>query len=203
MTPPVPDAMASLLLFAIVATGSPGGATTLATASGALFGFRRSLPLLTGIAAGIASLSAAAAAGLAALLLAFPAAELVLKLAGSGYLLWLAGRIARSGSPRSGPGGARVPTGFWIGVLLLLTNPKGWTVALAGAAAFAAPSAEPFRAALLLSGTLGTAAVASLSLWCAGGVLLARRLRTERQWRVVNAALGALLAISILPLWLT
>lgn len=198
----MPDAFPSLLLFAIVATGSPGGATTLATASGALFGFRRSLPLVTGIAAGIASLSAAAAAGLAALLLAFPAAQLVLKLAGSAYLLWLAWRIARSGAPRAGAGAARVPTGFWIGTLLLLTNPKGWTVALAGAAAFATGTPDPLRSALLLSGVLGTAAVASLSLWCAGGVLLARRLRTERQWRVVNAALGALLALSVLPIWL-
>ena len=40
-----------LMLFVIVSTVTPGGATTLATASGAHFGYRRSLPMMAGIAA--------------------------------------------------------------------------------------------------------------------------------------------------------
>ena len=48
----------SLIVFVIVATITPGGATTLATASGTQFGFRRSVPLLGGIALGLASLAA-------------------------------------------------------------------------------------------------------------------------------------------------
>ena len=46
------------------------------------------------------------------------------------------------------------------------------------------------------------AAALSLSVWCAAGLLMARVLRTEAQWRVVNMALGVLLALSILPMWL-
>lgn len=61
-----------LILFAFVATATPGIATTLSTASGAQFGFRRSLPLMIGSAAGLATVTAAAAAGLAGLLLAVP-----------------------------------------------------------------------------------------------------------------------------------
>ena len=41
-----------LILFAFVATATPGIATTLSTASGAQFGFRRSVPLMVGSAAG-------------------------------------------------------------------------------------------------------------------------------------------------------
>ena len=59
-----------LLLFVIVSTVTPGGATTLATASGANFGLRRSLPLIGGVAAGLASLAAVAATGSGALVLA-------------------------------------------------------------------------------------------------------------------------------------
>ncbi|MCA3917522.1 MAG: LysE family translocator, partial [Burkholderia sp.] len=59
-----------LMLFVIVSTVTPGGATTLATASGAHFGYRRSLPMMAGIAAGLASMAAAAAAGLGSMLLA-------------------------------------------------------------------------------------------------------------------------------------
>ncbi|RUT99352.1 LysE family translocator, partial [Mesorhizobium sp. M7A.T.Ca.TU.009.02.1.1] len=50
-----------LILFAIVATTTPGIATTLSTASGAQFGFRRSVPLLVGSAAGLATVTGAAA----------------------------------------------------------------------------------------------------------------------------------------------
>src|SRR5882757_11434401 len=88
-----------LILFALVSTLTPGGATTLATASGARFGFRRSVPLLAGIAMGLATLAAAAAAGLAGLLLAAPSLQLAMKLAGSAYLLWLAWTIGRGGPP--------------------------------------------------------------------------------------------------------
>ncbi|RVB43642.1 LysE family translocator, partial [Mesorhizobium sp. M7A.F.Ca.CA.002.03.1.1] len=79
-----------LILFAIVATTTPGIATTLSTASGAQFGFRRSVPLLVGSAAGLATVTGAAAAGLAGLLLAVPSLQLAMKVTGSLYLVWLA-----------------------------------------------------------------------------------------------------------------
>ncbi|HYE51222.1 MAG TPA: LysE family transporter [Azospirillaceae bacterium] len=197
-----PEMLSSLFLFTLVATVTPGGATTLATASGAQFGFRRSVPLLLGIAAGLASLAAAAAAGLAALLQAEPALELALRTAGSAYLLWLAWRIGRSAGPNAGAARAAAPTGFWTGILLLWLNPKGWAMALGAAASFAALSPDPALLALVLGAAFGTAAVASLTLWCVGGLLLARALKTERQWRAVNLLLALLLAASILPMWL-
>jgi threonine/homoserine/homoserine lactone efflux protein len=48
------EAILPLVLFALVATATPGIATTLSTASGARFGFRRSVPLMAGSAAGLA-----------------------------------------------------------------------------------------------------------------------------------------------------
>lgn len=72
-----------LALFVLVSTITPGGATTLAAASGAHFGYRRSLPLMSGIAAGLASMAASAAAGLGTLILALPSLQLVMKLVGS------------------------------------------------------------------------------------------------------------------------
>lgn len=195
------ESLAPLALFAAVATISPGGATTLATASGTRFGFRRSVPLMAGIAAGLALLAAAAAAGLAGLLLAAPSLRLALKLVGSAYLLWLAWKIAGSGPPgRSGDMAA--PVGFAGGALLLLLNPKGWAMALSAAASFGGLAGGPLHLAALLGATFGIAASVALSLWCSTGLLLARLLRSDRQWRIVNASLGLLLVVSILPLWM-
>ncbi len=190
-----------LVLFVLVSTLSPGGATTLATASGANFGFRRSLPLIAGIAAGLASMAASAAAGLAGVLLALPSLQLAMKAAGSAYLLWLAWQIANRGAPRLAGASAK-PTSFAAGVWMLWHNPKGWAMTVGAAASFAALADGPTRLGLLLGLTFGLSAVLSLSLWCAVGLLLARALRTDAQWRALNIALGLLLAASIVPIWL-
>ncbi|RQU87912.1 LysE family translocator [Burkholderia cenocepacia] len=190
-----------LVLFVIVSTATPGGATTLATASGAHFGYRRSLPLMSGIAAGLASMAAAAVAGLGSVLLALPALQLAMKAVGSAYLMWLALRIGRGGKPRLDVDVHR-PQGFVSGVWMLWHNPKGWAMTLGAAASFAALASGPARLGVLLGVAFGVAAMASLSLWCFAGLLFARVLRTERQWRCLNAGLGLLLVASIVPMWL-
>ncbi len=195
------DTILPLVLFVVVSTITPGGATTLATASGAQFGFRRSVPLMAGIAAGLASLAAASAAGLAGVLLAAPSLQTAMRVAGSAYLLWLAWKIARSGQPNM-DATMGVPTSFLGGAGLLWLNPKGWAMALGAAASFATLASGPLQLALLLGSAFGLAAAVSLSLWCMAGRLLARLLRTERQWRMLNAVLGVLLAASIIPIWL-
>ncbi|HMC11747.1 MAG TPA: LysE family transporter [Pirellulaceae bacterium] len=190
-----------LVLFAAVATITPGGATALATASGAHFGFGRSVPLMTGIAAGLASMAAAAALGLGGMLLALPTLQLALKAIGTLYLLWLAWRIGRSGSPQLDKNLAR-PQSFIGGIWLLWYNPKGWAMTSGAAVSFAALAASPAELAVLLGTVFGVAAIVSLSLWCTAGQVLARRLTADWQWRALNMLLAFLLAASIIPVWL-
>ena len=116
-----------LILFAFVATATPGIATTLSTASGAQFGFRRSVPLMIGSAAGLATVTGAAAAGLAGLLLAVPSLQLAMKVIGSLYLLWLALKIGRAGPPNLDVTMAR-PNSFLGGAGIQWMNPKGWAM---------------------------------------------------------------------------
>ena len=192
--------IAPLVLFVTIATISPGGATTLATASGARFGFVRSTPLLAGIAVGLGALAGAAAAGLAGILLAAPFLQTSMKAIGSAYLLWLAMKIARSGAPVANDGAA-LPTTFIGGACLLLLNPKAWAMALGAAASFAMLAEGPLHLAALLGSAFALAASVSLCLWCAAGVLLARLLKTPAQWRLLNVSMAILLAVSIIPMW--
>lgn len=192
--------LAPLFLFAIAATFSPGGATTLATASGARFGLRRSLPLLVGMVAGLATLGAAAGLGLAGLILAAPIAEQVLRLAGSAYLIWLAFRIAYGGPPSESDASA-VPIGILGGVALVQLNPKAWATALGAAALFAEATSSPAILAVTLASVLGVFGATSLVLWCVAGGILARRLTTRRQWAIVNATLAFLLMLAVIQMW--
>ncbi|MBN8951998.1 MULTISPECIES: LysE family translocator [unclassified Rhizobium] len=189
-----------LILFALVSTITPGGATTLATASGAHFGFRRSIPVMGGFAFGLGSMACAAAAGLGGLLMALPMLQIAMKTLGSLYLIWLAVRIGRSGEPREAGQMAR-PTGFLAGVWMLWHNPKGWAMTMGAAASFAALANSPLTLAILLGLTFCVMAALSLTLWCALGQLFARLLRAPWQWRALNIVLACLLLLSIIPMW--
>jgi threonine/homoserine/homoserine lactone efflux protein len=190
-----------LLLFAVVATGTPGANNLLAASSGAQFGVRRSAGLLAGLAVAVVSLVAIAGAGLGTVVASAPALETALRAAGTGYLLWLAARIARSGRPDVGGAAATAP-GFRSGLLVSWLNPKTWAVALTTAAGYSAISADPLILAAVLAGVFAAVVVPNLLLWCRGGQFLAGVLTTERQWRVLNVTLAVLLAASAAGMWL-
>ncbi|WP_410595615.1 LysE family translocator [Amycolatopsis sp. lyj-23] len=195
------EGIIALAGFALVATITPGGATAIATASGAHFGLRRSVPVLGGIAAALAVMAASAAAGLGGLLLAVPLLRVALKVLGTVYLIWLAVRTARSGSPRTSENGEQ-PISFWGGVVLLLYNPKGWAMTASAAASFASLLASPGFLAALFGSVFAVAASVSLLVWCLLGVVLARLLKSSRQWRALNLILALLLVVSVVPIWL-
>ncbi len=126
-----------------------------------------------------------------------PSLQLIVTLTGSAYLALLAWKIGRSGPPNS-PTNVPAPTSLIGGMGLLWLNPKGWTMTLGAAASFGAVAGGPFHLAVLF----GLAATVSLTLWCTAGLLLARTLRTNRHWRVLNTVLALLLIASIIPMWL-
>lgn len=189
-----------LILFALVSTITPGGATTLATASGAHFGFRRSIPVMAGFAFGLGSMASVAAAGLGSVLMALPILQITMKTLGSLYLMSLAARIGRSGQPH-GIGQVAKPTSFVAGVWMLWHNPKGWAMTVGAAASFAALASSPLTLAILLGLTFCLVAAFSLAVWCLLGQMLGRLLKTAWQWRVLNISLACLLVISIIPMW--
>lgn len=197
----MPELLLSLISFALVATISPGGATTLATASGAQFGFLRSIPLISGIALGLGTLVGAVAAGLGAVIQSWPQLNLWLRIAGSVYLLWLAWMIGRQTAPGSRSGTQATPLGLISGVMLLWTNPKAWTMAAATASAYSGLSQSPALLAFITGAVFVCTASVSLAFWCSGGVWLARSLKTNTQWRVVNILLAGLLAVSVVLMW--
>src|SRR6185312_11781662 len=87
-----------LIGFSLVSAGTPGPNNVLLWASGATFGFRRTMPHILGTALGIGAMTLAVAAGVGLIVTSLPALTILMKLVGSAYLLVLAYRIARAGS---------------------------------------------------------------------------------------------------------
>ncbi len=84
-----------MALFTFVASITPGPNNLLLMRSGARFGVRRSVPHLLGVHIGFQALLLLSWLGVGALLLAVPAAFIVLRWACFAYLLWLAAIILR------------------------------------------------------------------------------------------------------------
>jgi threonine/homoserine/homoserine lactone efflux protein len=188
--------------LAVATTFTPGPSTLLAAASGASFGVRRTVPLMAGVAAGLAILMIAAAAGLIVLVQAVPSIHIAIKFLGSAYLLWLCWKITTI-TPASGqPSMLTSPVGFGAGMMVLLANPKAWSMAIAASATYAGLVPNAMLLALVLGGVFAAAAIAATLFWCAGGVMLGNTLRSAKQWKTVNLILGGLTAASIIPLWL-
>jgi threonine/homoserine/homoserine lactone efflux protein len=186
--------------FAVVGTVSPGPNNAVLWASGMRFGFRRTLPHVVGTAIGMAVLVLGAAAGIGALLDAVPAAEVVLKVVGSAYLLWVAVLVLGSG----GIGRAEVSEPFSIrrGATFQWVNPKAWVFAIAAVGTFLPPDLPRLAGAALLTGILVVIVVGSSSVWAAGGAALGRVVDDERTRRVVSVVLAVLLVASVALLWI-
>ncbi|MGZ5818161.1 MAG: LysE family translocator, partial [Burkholderiaceae bacterium] len=89
------EAYLPLALFAFVSSITPGPNNIMLTSSGILFGFVRSIPHMLGITVGFGLLLALCATGIGSLVMAVPAIHLILKILGSGYLLYLAWQLRR------------------------------------------------------------------------------------------------------------
>lgn len=196
------ESLMALVIFAFVSTASPGGATSLATASGAQFGYKRSLPLISGIASSLALLVALSGTGLSAAILAFPSLELGMKIIGSIYLLWLAFVILRAGSPNKANLSQQNPIGFIAGAMLLVINPKAWAMALGVAGSFSSISDNPITLAAIFGCVFVLAASISLSFWAITGSYLAKMIKSESQWSLFNLIMASLLVVSITSFWL-
>ncbi len=189
--------------FAVAMSGTPGPNNAMVAASGANFGFPRTLPHILGIAVGFPVMLVAVALGAGDVLRTVPVLHLVLKWAGAAYLLWLAFKI---GTAR--PGGAEAkmrarPLTFLQAALFQWVNPKAWIIALGGIATYTTANGGAIVVqALALALIFLVATVPATVFWTMTGVGAARLLRTERAMRGFNLAMAALLVASLAPLLL-
>ncbi len=128
--------LVTLAVFAATMTGTPGPNNMMLTASGANFGYRRTVPHLVGITLGVASLIAVVAAGLGVVFKLYPWVQEGMKMVASGYLLYLAWRIANAGAPSEKSSPDRRPMTLLEGALFQYVNPKAWAMAVSAVGTF-------------------------------------------------------------------
>lgn len=194
------DALLALSLFAFVTSISPGPSNFMLLASGANFGFARTVPQVLGVAFGFKSVLLGTGLGLGALLTAWPGLHVALKIGGGAYLLWLAWRIGSSRSlGGAGDGGEGRPLTFLESAAFQWINPKAWAVAVSAMAVYASPEA-PFLSVVLVSVAFALVNLPSVCVWAGFGVALRGFLSDPARLKWFNVAMGALLAATLWPM---
>ncbi|GGO88123.1 lysine transporter LysE [Marinobacterium nitratireducens] len=195
----IPDLLAvagPFVFFAFSMSATPGPNNMMLTASGANYGFVRTLPHMLGISVGCMLLMSAVALGLGTLFEQWPAAQQALKLVGSLYLLWLAWKIASAPAPEAVRGGSR-PLTFWQAAAFQFANPKAWVMAISGIASFTLAGEGFMLSAVLVILLMGLINLPSIALWASFGVALGRLLKTPAHWRRFNVLMGGLTAACV------
>jgi len=192
------DVLLALVAFIFVATATPGPNNLMVMASGANFGFRRTLPHIMGIAIGFAAMVILVGLGLIRIFDAFPPVYSVLKVASVLYLLWLAWKIAHAAPPpERGVDETGRPFTFLQAAAFQWVNPKAWSLALTTFTVYAPD--RTVLTILVVGAVSGLVAVPCSGTWTGLGQQLRRVLTSPRRLRAFNWTMAALLVASLIP----
>lgn len=190
------DLFLALVAFAFVSSITPGPNNLMLMASGANFGFRRSIPHMLGIGLGFTFMVLLVGAGLVQVFDAFPISYQILKVVSVLYLLYLAWKIANA-APVQGQEDAGTPMTFLQAAAFQWVNPKAWTMALTAITAYT-PS-QTLGAVMIVALVFGAVNLPSVSSWTVLGQQMARILTNPRRLTLFNWTMALLLVASLYP----
>lgn len=193
------EILSALTLFAFVSSATPGPNNLMLMASGANYGFARSIPHMLGISIGFAVMIILVGAGLARIFEAYPISYTVLRVVSVLYLGFLAWKIATATPIRKADAEGR-PMTFLQAAAFQWVNPKAWAMALTALSVYA--PGQTLAAFALVALVFGTVSLPAITLWTVLGQQMARVLTNPQRLAVFNWTMAALLIASLYPvLW--
>lgn len=194
-----PEILAALALFAFVSSATPGPNNLMLLASGANFGFARTIPHMLGISLGHALMIVLVGLGLMQVFDSYPVSHTILKVASVLYMGWLAFRIATAAPVREGEAKGR-PMTFLEAAAFQWVNPKAWAMALTALSVYA--PGTTLVAFAMVAVVFASINLPSVSLWTLLGQQMARFLTNPARLRAFNWTMAVLLMASLVPvLW--
>ncbi|MFR0673260.1 LysE family translocator [Enterobacterales bacterium AW_CKDN230030176-1A_HGKHYDSX7] len=186
----------SFLLFALVASISPGPSNVLILAEGARVGTRRTLPLVLAACVSAAAVVLVVGLGLGTVLARYPLVEQAMAWFGVLWLSLMAWQMLRAaGQPLQADAAPR--HGLMSLAALQVINPKVWMMAMAVIGVFALPSGQdPAITVAWLAAAFLLVAVPCMTLWAALGAASASWLHSPQALKRLHQALALLLLAS-------
>lgn len=192
----------SLISFALVASVTPGPNNLLLMSSGALFGWRRTIPHLAGILLGFAAVMTSAVFGLGSMVTRWPWLVPAVRIVGAAWLAWMSVRFFKAAITVSAKRVKRdvAPIGrpfrFFEAVLFQWVNPKAIIAALSSAGAYIAIAELAWQRALIIVTVFFFTGLFACSSWMIAGDALNRYLSSGKTAVWLNALMGVLILLT-------
>lgn len=192
------DLMIALVGVAFSMTWTPGPNNMMLAASGANFGWRRTVPHAMGVTIGFPVMLFLVAMGLGRVFAAYPGIAQGMTWAGFVAMLWFAWRIAMAGAARAEARSR--PLNFVEAGAFQWINPKAWAFAIWVTATYIS-GADALANALLAAAVFTVSGLGSSQVWTLFGSAVGRLLGTGWRLRAFNLTMALLLVGC--AVWLT
>ena len=192
MYPDIP----ALAIFLFVGAFSPGPNNLLASYSGFNFGLKKTLPLIYGVTFGFPIVLISVNSGLAIIFNKFPVFQEVLKILGSGFLIYMAYKIAFSS--KSEEKEIKNPAKFFNIIIFQFINPKAVLIAIITVSTFISQNENFIRDSIIVISFAIFFSFTSIMSWSLLGKFLQRFSNNERFIRIYNYAMSFLLIICVI-----
>ena len=140
--------LVTLILFCIAAGFTPGPNNILGSYQGFNFGIKKSLPLIVGVTFGYTFLLIVLAAGLIAIFKTYPLLQIILKICGSAFLIYLAYKIAFQNKIEQR--NVANPVNFFDTFTFQFINPKGVIIGITTISTFVEAGSNYLMHSLIL-----------------------------------------------------
>lgn len=192
----------SVSMFAVVMTGTPGPNNVMLTASGANFGYRRSLPHAIGIGVGLMSMIIVMASGLGVIFQQYPLIQEAMKWLGSAYLIYLGWKISQATPAIEHDGNVKSqPMTFLQAALFQYVNPKAWMMMVTAIGSFSLQGNDYWMSVFFIALIFWITQIQTSSIWVGFGTLIGRWLSSSIAWRRFNYCMGSLTALCVVFIW--
>ncbi len=182
--------------FALVTSITPGPNNLMLMASGANFGFLRTIPHMLGVALGFTLMVFLMGVGLAQAFERWPRLHDILTIVSIAYMAFLAWKIANAAAPDMASK-TGTPFTFLQAAAFQWVNPKAWAMALTAVTLYAPGDGVWAMAAVAV--VFGAVNLPSIGLWCRLGQELRRILTNTTRLVWFNRTMAALLVLSLYP----
>jgi threonine/homoserine/homoserine lactone efflux protein len=190
------------VLFAFVASITPGPTNILVLSNSARYGLAAALPIIFGGCASAAIIVLLVGSGAGASIMAMPGVQSAMQWAGVCWLSYLSWQIFRAPAGGISDSETEGRLGMIGAASLQLINPKTWMMALAVVSVFAGSGEQRLTHVMILSLAFFLISLPCLGVWALLGASSNRWLRSPRSMQRFNRCMALLLLGSAwMSLW--
>lgn len=191
----------SIATFTISTVTTPGPNNIMLLSSGLTFGYKKTIPHMSGIIVGFPFMVVLVGLGMGVIFEKFPVILSILKIVGILYLFWMAFKIANNTSAYEvNKGQKSEPFTFFQAAIFQWVNPKAWIMAITAISIFVTANENSYLQVITIAFIYFLSSIISANSWAFGGVVLKKFIKNESSVKKLNIIMAILLIASVLPI---